>query len=141
MTVSPLQPLDTRSLFRPVSSALVGLLRTLEPDDWQRPTVAGAWTVRDVVTGTRARVECFLHFHPDVRPALAGPGVVLRVGELRVRVVPTGFDRFELHQASDAGHGWYCPRFGHAQPAPLLRGVISHNDGRQHGWRIERIIE
>ena len=45
----PLQPVDTRSLFRPVSSALVGVLRSLEPGDWQRPTVAGAWVVRDVV--------------------------------------------------------------------------------------------
>lgn len=40
---------DTRFFFRPVSSALVDLLRGLAPDDWQRPTIAGSWTVRDVV--------------------------------------------------------------------------------------------
>jgi uncharacterized protein (TIGR03083 family) len=48
----PLAPppiVDTRSLFRPVSAGLVELLRRLTPDQWQRPTVAGAWRVRDVV--------------------------------------------------------------------------------------------
>jgi uncharacterized protein (TIGR03083 family) len=39
---------DTRNLFRPVSARLVALLRQMTPDDWQRPTVAGAWRVRDV---------------------------------------------------------------------------------------------
>jgi uncharacterized protein (TIGR03083 family) len=49
MGLSVLAPTDTRSLFRPVSSALVTLLRSLRPADWQRPTLAGAWVVRDVV--------------------------------------------------------------------------------------------
>ena len=46
---SPLPVVDTRPFFRPVSSALVTLLGTLAMDDWNRATVAGAWTVRDVV--------------------------------------------------------------------------------------------
>ena len=46
---SPLPVVDTRPFFRPVSSALVTLLRTLAMDDWNKATVAGAWTVRDVV--------------------------------------------------------------------------------------------
>lgn len=41
---------DTRAFFRPVSSALVDLLRGLAPDDFERPTLAGAWTVRDVLS-------------------------------------------------------------------------------------------
>jgi uncharacterized protein (TIGR03083 family) len=36
-------------MFRPVSAELVALLRALAPDDWERPTIAGEWLVRDVV--------------------------------------------------------------------------------------------
>jgi uncharacterized protein (TIGR03083 family) len=42
-------PTDTRALFRPVSSELVALLRALPAADWERPTIAGRWLVRDVV--------------------------------------------------------------------------------------------
>ena len=49
MPLSPLPVVDSRPFFRPVSSALVALLRGLLPEDWQRGTIAGAWTVRDVV--------------------------------------------------------------------------------------------
>jgi uncharacterized protein (TIGR03083 family) len=48
MSLSPPPIVDTRPFFRPVSSALVLLLRGLTTDDWSRGTVAGAWTVRDV---------------------------------------------------------------------------------------------
>ena len=65
MTLAPLQPIDTRSLFRPVSSALVGVLRSLEPGDWQRPTVAGAWVVRDVVAHLVDLTFRRLSFHRD----------------------------------------------------------------------------
>src|SRR5512145_2284862 len=49
MPLAPLPVVDTRPMFRPVSASLVAVLRALTPDDWQRPTVAGAWRVRDVV--------------------------------------------------------------------------------------------
>jgi uncharacterized protein (TIGR03083 family) len=45
----PLPPADTRSLFRPLTADIIRLLRTLTPEDWQRPTLAGTWRVRDVV--------------------------------------------------------------------------------------------
>jgi len=48
MSLSPLPIVDTRPFFRPVSSALVLLLRGLTTDEWSRGTVAGTWTVRDV---------------------------------------------------------------------------------------------
>ena len=48
MLLSPLPVVDTRAFFRPVSSALVTLLRGLSADDWSRGTLAGVWTVRDV---------------------------------------------------------------------------------------------
>jgi hypothetical protein len=40
---------DTVPLFAPLRSGLVTLLRDIMPADWDRPTVAGAWRVRDVV--------------------------------------------------------------------------------------------
>ncbi|HXW04362.1 MAG TPA: maleylpyruvate isomerase N-terminal domain-containing protein [Vicinamibacterales bacterium] len=49
MSLRPLPVTDTRPLFRPAAHALLDLLAGLEPGDWQRPTVAGSWRVRDVV--------------------------------------------------------------------------------------------
>ena len=46
--LAPLPPLDTAPLFPDLHAELVALLRGLEPEDWERPTVAGAWRVRDV---------------------------------------------------------------------------------------------
>jgi hypothetical protein len=40
--------IDTAPLFAPLHAELLGLLRSLTPDDWLRPTVAGSWRVRDV---------------------------------------------------------------------------------------------
>src|SRR5262245_59905419 len=58
-------PIDTRALFRPVSSHLVTLLRELTRDEWDRPTVAGAWTVRDVVAHLLDTTLRRLSFHRD----------------------------------------------------------------------------
>jgi uncharacterized protein (TIGR03083 family) len=63
--LSPLEPTDTRALFRPVSSALVELLRSLGADAWDRPTIAGAWMVRDVVAHLVDLTFRRLSFHRD----------------------------------------------------------------------------
>jgi hypothetical protein len=44
----PLPPLETAPLFPDLHGELLSLLRALESGDWERPTVAGAWRVRDV---------------------------------------------------------------------------------------------
>src|SRR5215468_4516610 len=49
MSLQPPNPVDARRLFRPVSSNLAVLLKRLPPEDWERPTLAGTWVVRDVV--------------------------------------------------------------------------------------------
>jgi uncharacterized protein (TIGR03083 family) len=46
--LEPLTPVYTADLFAPLSTELVGLLRGLGESDWAKPTVAGAWRVRDV---------------------------------------------------------------------------------------------
>lgn len=43
-----LQPILTSHLFAPLNDELVALLRGLTRDEWNAPTVAGAWTVKDV---------------------------------------------------------------------------------------------
>jgi uncharacterized protein (TIGR03083 family) len=65
MPLAAPSPIDTRSLFRPVSSALVELLRDLGPSDWDRPTVAGRWVVRDVVAHLVDLTFRRLSFHRD----------------------------------------------------------------------------
>lgn len=41
-------PLDTRPLFRRERQALLELLRSLDPADWEKPTVCPGWSVADV---------------------------------------------------------------------------------------------
>src|SRR5690242_1483966 len=68
MALSPPPPTDTRALFRPVSSALVTLLRGLQPADWERPTIAGAWVVRDIVAHLADLTFRRLSYHRDRWP-------------------------------------------------------------------------
>ena len=46
--MEPLSFLYTAGLFPPLHHELIDLLRGLSPADWERPTVAGRWRVRDV---------------------------------------------------------------------------------------------
>jgi uncharacterized protein (TIGR03083 family) len=57
--------IDTRPLFRPVSGTLVTLLRGLPLDQWDCPTVAGTWVVRDLVAHLLDSTLRRLSFHRD----------------------------------------------------------------------------
>jgi uncharacterized protein (TIGR03083 family) len=62
-------PIDTRALFRPVSSSVVTLLRGLPPESWELPTVAASWAVRDIVAHLLDTTLRRLSFHRDgMRP-------------------------------------------------------------------------
>ncbi len=65
MPLVPVPLTDTRALFRPVSTELVSLLRTLKPADWERPTIAGSWLVRDIVAHLVDLTFRRLSFHRD----------------------------------------------------------------------------
>lgn len=65
MSLAPLDPIDTRGMFRPVSAALLALLRPASPADWQRGTVAGTWIVRDVLAHLLDTTLRRLSFHRD----------------------------------------------------------------------------
>ena len=47
-SLEPLLPIHTAELFPGLHAELITLLRGLDDEDWARPTVAGAWRVRDV---------------------------------------------------------------------------------------------
>lgn len=66
--------ISTRELFRPLHAALIELLRTLDPADWQLPVGAGEWVVRDVAAhlldGDLRRISADrdAHVEPPARP-------------------------------------------------------------------------
>jgi uncharacterized protein (TIGR03083 family) len=76
MSLDPPEPIDTRRLFRPVSGELVRLLRELADEDWHRPTVAGAWLVRDVVAHLLDSTLRRLSFHRDGMAPPPPPGPI-----------------------------------------------------------------
>ena len=63
----PLPVVDTLPLFRPLCREIVGLLRTLSPDEWNRPTVAVPWRVRDVAAHLIDTALRRLSYHRDGR--------------------------------------------------------------------------
>jgi len=65
MPLAPIPVTDTRALFRPVAAELIPLLRSLSPDDWQRPTIAGTWVVRDLAAHMLDFTLRRLSFHRD----------------------------------------------------------------------------
>jgi uncharacterized protein (TIGR03083 family) len=73
MTLEAPGIVDTRPFFRPVSASLVSLLRGLPAEAWDRPTVAGAWTVRDLVAHLLDTTLRRLAFHRDRLPPPSPP--------------------------------------------------------------------
>ena len=64
--------IDTRPFFRPLCSETFELLRGFRESDWERPTMAGSWRVRDVVAHLLDTALRRLSFHRD-RLALQTP--------------------------------------------------------------------
>jgi uncharacterized protein (TIGR03083 family) len=56
---------DTRPLFRPLVADIVGVLRRLADIDWDRPTAAGSWRVRDVAAHLSDTALRRLSIHRD----------------------------------------------------------------------------
>jgi uncharacterized protein (TIGR03083 family) len=68
MPLSSMPVTDTRAFYRPLTRELVTLLRTLPPDAWDRPTIAGSWLVRDVVAHLVDTAMRRLSFQRDGHP-------------------------------------------------------------------------
>ena len=85
--LEPLTPVDTTGLFAPLSAELVALLRGLAESDWSKPTVAGAWSVKDVaghlLDGQLRRLAYGRDAHTGRGPASGAYGdVVAFINEL-----------------------------------------------------------
>ena len=76
MALESLRPVDTRTMFRPVSGSLLALLHRLPPGDWLQPTVAGEWLVRDVVAHLLDTTLRRLSFHRDGMTPPPPPGPI-----------------------------------------------------------------
>jgi len=142
--LEPIGPIDTRRLFRPVSSGLVALLRHLPTEAWDRPTSAGAWLVRDVVAHLLDSTLRRLAFHrdgmtppPPSRPITSEHDFVSFINDLNAqwvtaakrlspRVLTDLYDR-----ASGDAAGWF-----EALPldAPALFAVSWAGEDASAGW-------
>jgi uncharacterized protein (TIGR03083 family) len=102
-------PLDTRPLFPLERAEFVALLRSLGPDDWQRPTVCPGWRVHDVVahvahdyirklSGTRDR-----HPGPGLGSGQSLPGFLHRVNQEFVDVAARWSPRVLVDLAAHLG--------------------------------------
>lgn len=136
-------PVDTRALFRPVVEECVALLRRLQPDDWQRPTVAGRWVVRDVVAHLIDVMLRRVSFHRDRMPPPPPPAIaserdfVAFINEINAQWVEAAkrlsprvlTEMFE--QAGTALSDWF-----EALPldAPALFGVSWAGEQTSEGW-------
>ena len=86
--------IHTIDLFEPLDNRLLDLLRTLSRDDWGRPTVAGRWTVREVVAhllDTPLRRLSFVRdgFPPDGVSISSDADLVAFVNEMNAEGVRT----------------------------------------------------
>ncbi|MDE3250609.1 MAG: maleylpyruvate isomerase family mycothiol-dependent enzyme [Bacteroidota bacterium] len=77
--------MDTRPLFGPLEQMLVDLLHSLKEDEWNLPTVAGLWTVRDVAAHL---LDTAMRHIARVRDGyIAPPGTPIHSNEDLVRYI------------------------------------------------------
>ena len=121
MPLEPPIPVDTRAFFRPVSTGLVDLLRGLSGEDWERPTVARQWVVRDVVAHLLDTTLRRLSFHRDgMKPP--PPAETDRVGTRLGR----------LHQRAQRAMDHCLEAIESAcLDRPVRAGVVSESGGRE----------
>ena len=94
--LKPLPSLNTAPIFLSLHGELLSLLQSLEPADWERPTIAGAWRVRDVAAHLLDGDLRKLASHRDGHALSAGPppgtyaDVVRLIGRLNAEGVAFG---------------------------------------------------
>jgi uncharacterized heparinase superfamily protein len=97
-----------------------------------------ALTVTDRVSGAdEARIESFVHFHPDATIATRDERFVISRGEVVTLLEPFGIDDVRIMKGEKSPvQGWYCPEFGRAIPQSAFSFTVNQNSGRPFGYRI-----
>lgn len=143
MALQPLPATDTRLAFRPLAHEFLDVLRSIDAERWERPTVAGAWRVRDVLahlTDTALRRVSFQRDRhtPPSPPTLDGEaGFVRFINDLNAawvapmrRVSPAVLvDLFALASTQLADTMESLPL-----DAPALFPVSWAGEDGHHGW-------
>ncbi len=80
--MEPLGVVSTAHLFPSLHRHLMELLRGLAPGDWSRPTVAGPWTVRDIVAHMLDSQVRRLSFQRDGHPMTTPDGKIAEYSDL-----------------------------------------------------------
>lgn len=77
----------------------------------------GPWLIVDWADGTGThQLANYLHLHPETRVNTAGENEVIAcMGDARICIRPLAPGQLEVIE------GWYCPRFGSKQVAPVVR--------------------
>jgi hypothetical protein len=94
--------------------------------------------VTDTVTGARgARLDSFLHLHPDIVVTLLGRSAELAWPGGSATVEWRGVDEVTMHRGEMTPvQGWFCPEFGVARPAPCIVATVRRNAEHPFGYRI-----
>jgi uncharacterized protein (TIGR03083 family) len=71
------EPVLTQHLFTPLNRELIAMLRSLSSEEWLAPTVAGAWTVKDVAAHLLDTALRRLSLHRDGHARDVPPGTSL----------------------------------------------------------------
>ena len=89
-SIRPMEPVLVGELFPPLHAELIGLLRGLDADAWNRPTLCAAWTVRDIAAhlldGDLRRLSSHRDRHP-LPPAPPAAGLVELLNRLNAEWV------------------------------------------------------
>lgn len=151
MTETPIAPLSRQEVFALATEAIgreLEVLRSLAPEDWERPTACPAWTVRQVVIHQVASAHALLSPPEGLRQTRAGKRIEREEG------LP-GLDAFML-AGQRARDNWtpqqaleqaavVLPRFARFRrrfPEPLRSWVkVPTNDGKiALGYLFDRVI-
>jgi uncharacterized protein (TIGR03083 family) len=127
------EPVLTAGLFAPLHGELIALLRGLSADEWNAPTVAGAWTVKDVaghLLDTNLR-RLSLHRDAHVPPPFTSFNDINQTGVAFMRRLSTGM----LVELLDRYGEQLCDFFASLDPiAPAKWNVSWAGEEESANW-------
>ena len=97
----PTQPILIADLLAPLNEELVSLLRSIREDEWNAPTAAGSWTVKDVAahlldTSMRRLSKIAI---PDFEPNRANREWIVAMQRVSPRILVEMIERYGREQA------------------------------------------